>query len=286
MPMLVLSPVFSARVLRVLLSVSALGITGCDHLSIDNDNANTDIAASETSETHDPANVPHPTTAIASSAHSISRHIANTVVSADAVKVVHEIVMPTDIPVMLTDYQQAYLDSMQTARRGRQAARQANDADIIFARSIIAHHLGAIRMADIQLQSGSDPEMRKLAEDIIVTERNEILILQNWIESHNDSPTPHGQNLQHQTDELRQEYADGLDDMTNQMMLGIMSPNPDIAFAQVMLPHHKGALAMAQVELRYGDDDKIRHIADNIIDNQEGEIQFIQQWLRRQSVQP
>lgn len=258
----------------MLSGVTLMNLTGCEQARVDSPAPSLDATAS----------VPHPAHSIASSVRSISTHIATTVMSPDAVKVVHEIVMPTNVPVTLTAYQEAYLSSVQLGRQDREQARLSNDADVIFARSMIAHHLAAIRMANIELEYGTDNDMRKLAKDIVFNKQNEISLFQNWVGTHSDSPAPNGQLLEQQTADIREEFADGLDDMANQMMLGIMSQNPDIAFAQAMLPHHKGALAMAQVELRYGDDDKVRHLADNIIDTQESEIQLMQQWLRQQTL--
>lgn len=227
--------------------------------------------------------------AVASSVRSISNHIANAVTSTDTVRVVNELVLPTEVPVTLTEFQQAYLDSIAIAEQGREQARMDSDADRIFARSLIAHHAGAIRMATIEIMYGNNYEMKKFAEDIVVARQNELNILQNWLQNAsfaqnvtatNASTTDINPSL------LRQEYNDGMDDMVNQMTIGIMSPNPDIAFAQAMLPHQKGTLAMAQVELRYGEDDKLRHLADTMIDNQEGEIQLLQQWLKAQPYLP
>lgn len=241
--------------------------------------------------------------AVASSVRSISNHITNAVTSTDTVRVVNELVLPNEVPVVLTDYQQAYLDSIKIAQQARQQARMGGDANVIFARSMIAHHGAAIRMATIEIMYGNNAEMRKFAEDVVVARQNELNVLQNWLQNWLANHPEHLNNTQPNEAVniptadtklpttispalLRQEYSDGMDDMVNQMTIGIMSPNPDIAFAQAMLPHQKGTLAMAQVELRYGEDDKIRHLADTMIDNQEGEIQWLQQWLKLQSSLP
>lgn len=213
-----------------------------------------------------------------------SRQIASTVVSPDAVAVVHKLVMPASVPVTMTDYQQAYFSALQTLHREMSIAIQPADADSVFAHAMIAHHQAAIAMANIELHYGKDTALINLASDIITAQQNELWLMQDWLTRYQQKsasqPTasmPLRPDLRH----IQQEYSNGLDDMHHQMQTGIMANDPDIAFVQSMLPHHKGALAMAQVELKYGDDEKLRQLANRVIDSQQSEIQFMQAWLKQ-----
>ena len=70
----------------------------------------------------------------------------------------------------------------------------------------------------------------------------------------------------------------------NTMMMAMNRPltgNPDVDFAQGMLPHHGGAIDMAQVELNYGHDPVMRQLARQIIASQTREQGLMRQWLSR-----
>jgi uncharacterized protein (DUF305 family) len=59
-------------------------------------------------------------------------------------------------------------------------ARSGND-DVDFVRLMLPHHRAAIDMAKAQLLYGKDPQMRKLAQEIIAAQESEITLMRHWL---------------------------------------------------------------------------------------------------------
>jgi uncharacterized protein (DUF305 family) len=76
----------------------------------------------------------------------------------------------------------AYQDANTRMHEGM-AIEFTGNADIDFARGMIAHHQGAIDMAKVELEYGKDPALRKLAEEIIKAQEAEIADMQAWLKA-------------------------------------------------------------------------------------------------------
>ncbi|CAB3672228.1 CopM family metallochaperone [Paraburkholderia rhynchosiae] len=68
------------------------------------------------------------------------------------------------------------------------------------------------------------------------------------------------------------------DKMMKNMSAPTYTGDADKDFVAHMIPHHQGAIDMAQVELKYGKDPELKRLAKNIIKAQHDEIGFMQRW--------
>lgn len=79
--------------------------------------------------------------------------------------------------------------------------------------------------------------------------------------------------------DMLKDYTKSMISMHNEMMVGMGYNDPDTAFAKSMLGHHRGAVDMAKIELKYGTDETMRKLAQDIIDSQQLEIDILNKWL-------
>jgi uncharacterized protein (DUF305 family) len=83
-------------------------------------------------------------------------------------------------------------------------------------------------------------------------------------------------------DQAHQDLAMGMDDTNAQMMQGMLAEDIDVAFVCAMIPHHQAAINMANAELKHGDSEWAKQMAQKVIDAQQKEIEDMLNWLNEQ----
>ncbi len=76
---------------------------------------------------------------------------------------------PTDV---------ALHQAMVSMQAAMERVQLTGNPDTDFALMMIPHHQGAIEMAKVELLFGTDPRLRRLAQEIIVTQQSEITVMQ------------------------------------------------------------------------------------------------------------
>ena len=70
------------------------------------------------------------------------------------------------------------MDKMHSAMA---SVKPAGDSDVDFVRLMLPHHQAALDMARTELLYGKDPQMRRLAQEIVTDQQSEIELMQLWL---------------------------------------------------------------------------------------------------------
>lgn len=87
--------------------------------------------------------------------------------------------MPGMDPTKPVDAYRAAMETMMSAMD----VEPSGDPDVDFARGMVAHHEGAIEMAQVLIEQGRDPELRALALAIVAAQEAEVAFLTHWLET-------------------------------------------------------------------------------------------------------
>lgn len=169
-------------------------------------------------------------------------------------------------------YIMEYMQSMKAMTHQMDIASQWLNPDIAFVKGMVAHHQGAIEMANIHLKYGKDNQIRALAQHIIDTQQHEINFMNDWL----NQPKHHKAALDSTGASM---HHSGTMHAHDDMKQALLVHDADIAFVKSMIIHHQGAIDMAQMELKTGEDKQLQQLAKRIIATQQQEIAQMQAWL-------
>jgi uncharacterized protein (DUF305 family) len=71
--------------------------------------------------------------------------------------------------------------SMEDMHRAMGSVAASGNSDVDFVRLMLPHHQAAVDMARTQLLYGKDPQMRRLAQEIITDQQSEIDLMRLWL---------------------------------------------------------------------------------------------------------
>lgn len=71
--------------------------------------------------------------------------------------------------------------SMKKMHVAMSSIKPSGDADVDFVALMLPHHQAAIDMAKSELVNGKDPQMRRMAQEIITDQQSEIELMRLWL---------------------------------------------------------------------------------------------------------
>jgi uncharacterized protein (DUF305 family) len=187
-------------------------------------------------------------------------------------------------------------DAAMTKMMNDMAAKPTGDVDHDFVAMMAPHHQGAIDMAEAELRYGHNEPLIRIAQEIVVEELQEIAAMRaasgdkltpteaTLAASFGGTPAAQGFSSPLPVDNVapslkmeRPFLAENAVAMTKMMNDMTIRPtgNVDRDFVAMMVPHHQGAIDMAQAELRYGRKAQLKLIAQEIIVDQIQQISLM-----------
>ncbi len=137
-----------------------------------------------------------------------------------------------------------------------------------FLAEMIPHHQEAVDTAKLVLErGGSIPEMVTLAENIIASQEAEIAMMKTWYaEWYGEAYVP----------------SDTYEPMMRDIA-GLQGAVMDRVFLEDMIPHHMGAIMMAESVVPYIEHEEVRTLAEAITTTQRAEIMLMRSLLAKLS---
>ena len=136
--------------------------------------------------------------------------------------------------------------------------------DVHFIDSTLDHHMGVITMAEQALRESSTVELKDLAQKSMTTAQKEI----DWLTAYRQKNHPNAPKMQDSMDM----GAMGISTDTNVPF--------DQRYAQAMIAHHQGSVAMAQDALTQVGHDDLKQFIQTLISGEQAEITELQNFIQ------
>jgi uncharacterized protein (DUF305 family) len=165
----------------------------------------------------------------------------------------------------------------------RQAA--PNAADVHFMSGMIPHHAQAVLIAGWAESHGARRDVRILCERIVVSQRDEIALMQTWL-ADRALPVPAANATHHRMNMGGVEHDMLMPGMLTAEELARLDkargPEFDRLFLTYMIKHHEGAIAMVDELFKAhgaAQDEVVFRFASDVYADQTGEIERMQKML-------
>lgn len=174
---------------------------------------------------------------------------------------------------------------------------QASDAstpgtasvDAGFARDMQQHHAQAVETSNLVLESSRDEQVRTIARDIMLTQQQQIGQMYGWLDlwgldQSSSEPAMAWMGSDgmegHDMDADAPESMPGMATPEQIAYLdSLEGPEADRYYLQLMIPHHEGALAMAEAAAADAQTPQVRDLAATIVASQTSELVALRQML-------
>lgn len=152
---------------------------------------------------------------------------------------------------------------------------KGEDYDRMFLANMIAHHQGAVDMANLALTSAKHQEIKDMANNIVSAQTKEINDMTAW-QTAWGYPASSGSMME---DHSSMGMMNDMAGMTDKLK-GLSGDTFDKAFLSSMIEHHQSAINMAYPGQTNAQHQEVKTLTVAIVDAQSKEIAQMKQWQR------
>ena len=163
-------------------------------------------------------------------------------------------------------------ESARIPASGGTDAEEATAADIAFDEAMIVQHEQAVEMAELAVDRAADPEIIALAERMSLTQAAEATAMRSWLERRQAGGRALGEAHEHEA-AMEGEISRSTLDRAAQ----VRGASFDRLFVAAMVPHHLGAVRMAEDRLAEPGDPAVSRWARAIANAQSLEVERLQE---------
>lgn len=162
------------------------------------------------------------------------------------------------------------MDTMHAMMSRMESMTMTNNPEIDFVKMMMMHHQGAVSMANVELQSGSNDSLKRTAQKIITEQQAEITQFNTILAT---------LTVDNRDTFFSMEQMDNMTKMGKAADVQLITADIDNDFASLMMVHHQSAIDNASAYLHHGNNAQIKTMATTIVTSQNMEIVELGNWL-------
>ena len=154
-----------------------------------------------------------------------------------------------------------------------------NDADVLFTQMMVPHHRDAVAMAELAVTRSRNPDLLRLAEQILAVQKPQIDTMVGWLQALEQPTAAPGSDADHGPGE---HAVPGT--MTFGAMVRLREASGELfdrRFLVGMIAHHRGAIATARTETAQGGGAEAKALAQKMVAGQRAEVDTMRKMLAR-----
>ena len=169
-----------------------------------------------------------------------------------------------------TDGASPMMAAMQKMLDKMHQMEKTGNADYDLAASMKEHHQGAIDMAAVEINSGTDPMLKSMAQKMTEMQQREIAELEGIMAQSKSGAKNYDE---HGLGKVM------MDNMMSMMKMPETAGSVDQDFAIMMVKHHSDGIMKGQAILKYAKNAKFKSMTEKMIAHQSKDIKELESWL-------